>query len=144
MYAPQSPVVTISIKEEVVRETKDFVELLTKVALGDGVPLAAPKVTLPAPLFPKLLRDPLGIVASGAQVKGMVMGKRVFATMKVWGRDEMDLEELDIKTNVGFYGRMWDVPMVVGGVPLNDFWIIGQKEDGTWVKLEVDDDEPHR
>lgn len=122
--------------QRLTRETHDLCAILKGVALGD-TPLVGPKIDVPRPLRPEHMRDPLGVVASVAEVRGLVMGVRFFKDLRYFGRHVMEIETLAVKLKAGLHGRLWDAPLFTTRPSDTPIWIVGQRKDGTWVRQEV-------
>jgi len=117
------------------RETQDLGAILKAAAFG--APLVSSRIEVGYPVCPEDLRDPLGVVASAATVRGMVMGARTFADMRVFGRDVLEIETIAAKLKADLYARLWDVPLFVIRPIDASIWIVGQCDDGSWVRQEV-------
>ena len=125
---------------EMIHETvKRDVRALMAAALDERTPLVGEAIDVPRPVCPRWLGDAFGAVANVAQVRALVMNVRSYADMRTFGRDVLDIESLAWVLKTGIQAHLWDVPVIAGPSCLRGvgIWVVGQREDGTWVKQEL-------
>lgn len=125
-------------------ETEDLAAVFVAVALGE-TPCVGDQITMgcvdsgfPSPWCPKYLSEAFGVVENQSTVRGAILGIRLWADIRQFGRDVIDMETKAVKLKAGLQGRLWGVPIFVSRAVHRDRgWVVGQCADGTWVRQEV-------
>lgn len=134
-----------------------------EAALDEGTPVVGKPIDVRIPVVQKdeprerrvqellgALGDAYGAISNVAALKAVIMANRIFYDLRLFGREWIDVETNPYRFAIGAQAVLYGTWLITNSpkpwfekhgraewVAEDTVWVVGQREDGSWVRQEL-------